>query len=265
MIICPLCQQPLIRSEKQWACANRHSFDIAKQGYVNLLPVQFKKSLNPGDTPEAVQARREFLAAGYYQPLCDAIKTLVATLQPQVILDIGCGEGFYTSQLSALAAQVIGVDIAKPAVQIAAKRDPSVCWLVASAAKLPLADSSMDLACSFFSPLPLEEMQRVLKPGGHVLMVSPAPMHLLAMREALFEQVQAHEPEKFIQHLSGSFELVQEQSLDYALQLPQTALQQLVAMTPYAWKAKAERRQQLEARDGFSTRASFQMYLFKKR
>ena len=264
MIICPLCQQPLTRLEKQWLCANRHSFDIAKQGYVNLLPVQFKKSLNPGDTPEAVQARREFLGAGYYQPLCDAIKALVSTLQPHSMIDIGCGEGFYTSQLSALAAQVIAVDIAKPAIQIAAKRDPSVCWLVASAAKLPLQDGSVDLACSFFSPLPVDEMSRMLNAHGHVLMVTPAPGHLFAMREALFDQVQLHEPEKFIQHLAGRFELVQQQLLEYPLQLSQTALKQLIAMTPYAWKAKAERRQQLEAQDSFSTTASFQIYLFKK-
>lgn len=264
MIICPLCQQPLNRSEKQWLCSNRHSFDIARQGYVNLLPVQFKKSLNPGDTPEAVQARRAFLGAGYYQPLCDAIKTLVGQLQPHTILDIGCGEGFYTSQLSALAAQVIAVDIAKPAIQIAAKRDPSVCWLVASAAKLPIADGSMDLACSFFSPLPVEEMQRVLKADGHVLMVTPAPAHLFAMREALFDEVQLHEPEKFIQHVATHFELIQQQQLEYSLQLSQAALQQLVAMTPYAWKAKAERRQQLESMDNFATKASFQIYLFKK-
>lgn len=245
-------------------CTNRHSFDIARQGYVNLLPVQFKKSLNPGDTPEAVQARREFLGAGYYQPLCDTIKTLVKALQPQSILDIGCGEGFYTSQLSALAAQVIGVDIAKPAIQIAARRDPSVCWLVASAARLPVQEASIDLACSFFSPLPVEEMSRILNAHGHVLMVSPAPGHLLEMREALFDQVQLHEPEKFIQHVAARFRLVQQQHLEYPLQLSQVALKQLIAMTPYAWKAKAERRQQLETSPVFETRASFQVYLFQK-
>lgn len=265
MIICPLCRLPLIRLEKQWLCANGHSFDIARQGYVNLLPVQFKKSLNPGDTPEAVQARRDFLAAGYYQPLCDAIKTVVSAIQPQSIIDIGCGEGFYTSQLSALAAQVIAVDIAKPAIQIAAKRDPSICWLIASAAKLPVQDASIELACSFFSPLPVDEMQRLLTADGHLLMVTPAPAHLFEMRAALFDAVQLHEPEKFIQHVAAHFELVQQQQIEYPLQLPQAALKQLIAMTPYAWKAKAERRQQLENKDGFETKASFQVYLFKKR
>lgn len=251
--------------DKQWLCANGHSFDIARQGYVNLLPVQFKKSLNPGDTPEAVQARRDFLGAGYYQPLCDAIKIFVTTLGPQSIIDIGCGEGFYTSQLSTLAAQVIAVDIAKPAIQIAAKRDPSICWLVASAAKLPVQDASIDLACSFFSPLPVDEIQRILTAEGHLLMVTPAPEHLFEMRAALFDAVQLHEPEKFIQHVAPHFELVEQQQLDYPLQLAQVALRQLIAMTPYAWKAKAERRQQLESLPLFETRASFQVYLFKKR
>ncbi len=265
MIICPLCQQPLIRTNKQWYCSHAHSFDVAKQGYVNLLPVQYKKSKSPGDTPDAVQARRDFLQADYYQPLRDLIRGWIAKLRPNAILDLGCGEGYYTSQMVDLASMVIGLDIAKPAIQIAAKRYPQITWLVASGAKLPIQTDSLDLVTSFFSPLPSEEMYRVLNDKGHVLMATPAAGHLYSMRAALFDEVQAHEPEKFIQNLSTGFELVDEQQISYPLTLQQAALKQLIAMTPYAWKAKADNRQQLESLATFETEASFQLYLFKKK
>lgn len=264
MIICPLCQQPLTMAEKSWYCVNSHSFDVAKEGYVNLLPVQYKKSRSPGDTPQSVQARRAFLQAGYYQPLRDAIHQLLQPLQAQQILDIGCGEGYYTSVMSDSADQVVGLDIAKSAVQIAAKRYPAVTWLVASGAKLPFESHSLDVVTSFFSPLPLDEMIRVLKAHSHVLMVTPAPSHLFSIRDALFDNVELHTPEKFISHLSIGFSLISEQLISYDLTLNQEALKNLIAMTPYAWKARAENRAELEAKDQFMTQASFQVYLFKK-
>lgn len=264
MIICPLCQQALTLDVKRWFCVNSHSFDVAKEGYVNLLPVQYKKSLSPGDTTEAVQARRAFLQAGYYQPLRDAIQQTLAPLNAQYILDIGCGEGYYTSVMSNLADHVVGLDIAKPAVQIAAKRYQSITWVVASGAKLPFSEQSMDVVTSFFSPLPLDEMIRVLKPNGHVLMVTPAPNHLVSMRAALFDEVQPHTPEKFIRHMDTAFTLVDEQIVSYDLVLDQDSLKNLIAMTPYAWKARAEKRAHLEAQTAFNSQASFQIYLFKK-
>lgn len=264
MIICPLCQHALTLDEKRWFCVNLHSFDVAKEGYVNLLPVQYKKSRSPGDTAEAVQARRAFLQAGYYQPLRDTIQRILEPLKAQTILDVGCGEGYYTSAMSDVAAKVVGLDIAKPAVQIAAKRYSSMTWLVASGAKLPFSDQSLDVVTSFFSPLPLEEMARVLKSSGYVLMVTPATDHLFSVREALFGTVQAHTPEKFISHLETAFTLVDQQTVSYSLQLDHAGLSNLIAMTPYAWKARAENRALLEAKEQFSTQASFQIYLFKK-
>ncbi|RYZ91638.1 MAG: methyltransferase domain-containing protein, partial [Moraxellaceae bacterium] len=180
------------------------------------------------------------------------------------VLDLGCGEGYYTSGMTEVAQQVIGLDIAKPAVQIAAKRYPRINWLVASAAKLPIQDASVDVVSSFFSPLPLTEMARVLKPDGYLLVAVPAAQHLYALRAALFEQVNLHQPEKFIDSLAGGFKLVEQHLLAYPLRLPQPALRQLIAMTPYAWKAKAERRMQLEQSDELLTQASFQIYVFQK-
>lgn len=263
-IICPLCQAPFTQEKTRWICDNAHSFDVSKQGYVNLLPVQHKNSKNPGDTPEAVAARRAFLQAGFYEPLREVLMQKLATVNPARILDLGCGEGYYTSGMSAIADHVIGLDIAKPAVQIAAKRYPNITWLVASGAKLPITSGALDAVCSFFSPLPIEEMARVLTHDGHLMVATPATEHLYELRAALFDQVNPHQPEKFINVLSVSFQLIEQQMVSYPLHLNNPALIQLLAMTPYAWKAKADKRYRLEQLDEFVTQASFQVYVFQK-
>lgn len=263
-IICPLCQAPFTQEKTRWICDNAHSFDVSKQGYVNLLPVQHKNSKNPGDTPEAVAARRAFLQADFYEPLREVLMQKLAAVNPARILDLGCGEGYYTSGMSAIADHVIGLDIAKPAVQIAAKRYPNITWLVASGAKLPITSGALDAVCSFFSPLPIEEMARVLTHDGHLMVATPATEHLYELRAALFDQVNPHQPEKFIDVLSVSFQLIEQQTVSYPLHLNNTALIQLLAMTPYAWKAKADKRYRLEQLNEFVTQASFQVYVFQK-
>lgn len=262
-LICPLCRAALQTPAKTWACANGHTFDVSREGYVNLLPVQHKKSLSPGDTADSVAARRRFLAAGHYQPLRDAVATLLRDIQPQTLLDLGCGEGYYTEAMRAEVPVVCGLDIAKPAIQLAARQQKAVTWLVASGSLLPFADASLDVVSSLFSPLPVAEMQRVLKPGGHVLMVTPAPDHLWQVREGLFEQVRAHEPDKFLAAFSDGFVLQQRLRVEAPLSLSQAALKDLLAMTPYAWKATAERRALLEANESFQTLAAFDVMLFQ--
>lgn len=263
-IICPLCRHALERGDKVWRCKTGHSFDVAREGYVNLLPVQHKNSRDPGDDPQMVMARREFLQAGHYQPLRDAVLKLLAPLQAQSILDIGCGEGYYTDVFTQVANEVIGLDIARPAIRLAAKRYPDITWLVGSGALLPVANASIDVACNMFTQLHINEMQRALKPQGYVLVVTPAPDHLWSIREQLFDEVRAHDPEKFLSGFEALFELQSQQKISFALDLNQQSLLQLLQMTPYAWKAKQDRRQALEAQLSFATEAAFTLMLFKK-
>src|SRR3990167_4613168 len=185
LLMCPVCREALTLNERTWRCANSHSYDVAKQGYVNLHVVQHKHSKNPGDTPESVQARRAFLSAGHY---ADA-------MQAEVL-------------------QCVGVDIAKNAVQVAAKINKNITWVVGTGATLPVLDQSIDLCSSLFSPIPKQEILRVLKPQGYLLVVTPAPQHLYAMREALFEEVKPHEPSKFVEQLSDAFDLVSDDVVD---------------------------------------------------
>ncbi len=263
--MCPVCRQRLELVSKTWRCEQGHSYDIAKQGYVNLHVVQHKHSKNPGDTPEAVDARRAFLQGGYYQPLQQAVVHLLKDLKAKMVLDIGCGEGYYTSAMQQVVEQCIGVDIAKNAVQRAAKLNDKVTWVVGTGATLPVIDQSMDVCTSLFSPIPQTEILRVLKDDGYLIVVTPATDHLYAMREALFEQVNPHTPQKFVEQLQDLFELKEQQVIDAALVLDQQALKNLIAMTPYAYKASPERRMQLEQKAHLQVTASFQIYLFQKR
>ncbi|ENW83596.1 hypothetical protein F909_00607 [Acinetobacter sp. ANC 3929] len=264
-LMCPVCRQSLNLVENSWRCEKGHHYDVAKQGYVNLHVVQHKHSKSPGDTPESVQARREFLQAGFYQPLQQAVVELLQQLKPQAVLDIGCGEGYYTSAMQAYTQQCIGVDIAKTAVQRAAKLNADVIWVVGTGATLPVQDHSIDICTSLFSPIPQEEIIRVLDDEGFLLVVTPAPRHLYDLREALFEQVNLHEPQKFVEQLDAQFELKQAQIVEAPMQLDQQALKNLIAMTPYAYKANPERRKVLEQAQQFAVTAAFQIYLFQKR
>ena len=273
LLMCPICREALHLAGKTWQCENRHSYDQAKQGYVNLHVVQHKHSKNPGDTPDAVAARRRFLQSGSYQPLQQAVSELLQSISAKTLLDIGCGEGYYTQAMADVVPQVVAVDIAKSAVQTAAKqsqqssennKSQKITWVVGTGAVLPVLDQSIDVCSSLFSPLPKAEMLRVLKKRGYLIIATPAPQHLFAMREVLFDKVNAHEPDKFVTQMSPEFSLISKQVITTDLNLDRQQLKDLIAMTPYAWKAKAEKRQALETQQTFQLSASFCLFLLQK-
>ena len=173
LLRCPLCHSPLSTKQRSASCEGGHSFDRAREGYLNLLPVQHKHSLTPGDDVAMVGARADFLEAGYYEPLRQALVASLSLLRPNLLLDIGCGEGWYTTALSRMAANTVALDISKHAIKRAAKRDRSITWIVASSADLPLPDTSVDAISATFSPLDTAEASRVLKPGGSVFVTAP--------------------------------------------------------------------------------------------
>lgn len=262
---CPLCASGFAFSALAWRCAQGHSFDVAREGYVNLLPVQHKASREPGDRPEAVLARRAFLDAGHYAPLRAALVEMLAPLRAHALVDIGAGEGWYTSALRGIAGEVIGLDIAKPAVRMAAKRFPGITWIVGSGARLPLCDAGVDAICSLFTPLHEAEMARVLAPGGSVVIATPGAGHLHSLRAQLFDTVQPHAPDKFRSGFESAFELAERRELSVPLALDPGALRHLVAMTPYAWKARPERRAGVDALPGLETEAQFVLMRFVRR
>lgn len=264
VITCPLCRQPLARDARTWRCPAGHAFDVAREGYVNLLPVQQRHSRRPGDNPAMVRARHDFLAAGHYAPLRAALLDIAGPLAPRRLLDIGCGEGWYTAALATLAEETVGIDIAKDAVRLAARQYPDVTWLVAGSARLPAGDGSVDLVTALFSPVSAAEAGRVLTADGHLLLALPAADHLQALRAALFDEVRPHDPGKALAMLGDAFVLQAQVDVRFALQLDQTALRNLLAMTPYAWRATPQKRAALEACPGLATEAAFRLVLLRR-
>ncbi len=260
---CPLCQLPLSLNQRTFRCDNNHQFDMAKEGYVNLMPAQHKRSKDPGDNKEMTLARRLFLQSGHYEPLAQLVATTAASVTEKAgtLLDIGCGEGYYT-HLTAQHTQstCYGLDISKVAIRYAAKRYPECDFTVASSHRLPFADSSIDTLMRIYAPCKLEEMLRVLKPGGHLITVTPAPRHLYQLRELIYQQVKLHQHDE---SLTG-FTLVDEQQLDYTMPLTGEEAIALLQMTPFAWKATEQVWQQLQQAELFKCEASFALHLYQK-
>lgn len=246
-LICPLCGEPLHQSGGSLVCAERHTYDIARQGYVNLLPVQQKHSLAPGDTPEMLTARRNFLDGGHYEPIFFDVLDAIDRYQKEVgtIADIGCGEGYYTAGLGhRYHTTVIGADIAKAAVRMACSRTKAIDWLTATASHLPIADSSVDVITAMFSLVCEEEFARILRDGGIVVEVTAGTNHLIELKQIIYDDVfEQHKrpkpPQGFLREISCELH-------SFPLTLDNTQLVNLLQMTPHTLRVKPEKRTQLE-------------------
>ncbi|HFK7186276.1 TPA: 23S rRNA (guanine(745)-N(1))-methyltransferase [Serratia odorifera] len=267
--VCPLCHQHLHFTAPQWRCENNHQFDCAREGYVNLLPVQHKRSKQPGDSVEMMQARRAFLDGGFYQPLQQRVAELLDNAldsDAQALLDIGCGEGYYTAAVAqrlnqAREMRIYGLDVAKVAVRYAAKRYPAVSFCVASSHRLPFADASLDAVLRIYAPCKGQELARVVRPDGIVVTVSPGPRHLYQLKELIYQEVQLHAAQD--EQLPG-FETARSESLAYPLQLSGEQAANLLQMTPFAWRASAETQRQLTASASFACETDFAIRVYRR-
>ena len=235
-LLCPICGEQLNLMDRQYRCIHNHSFDVARQGYVNLLVVQQKHSLNPGDTREQVLSRREFLEAGHYAPIARTLveKAKALNLSGQ-ILDVGCGEGYYSAQLAdALGAQLTGLDISKEAVRCAAAKYKGKQWLCATAAHIPVEDGSVDLLTSLFALTLPEEFSRVLKPGGHYFQVLAAEDHLLGLKGIIYDKLNFKE-KNTVPELPG-FELVDSVPIRFTFTVEGQQIRNLFSMTPHVFR-----------------------------
>lgn len=270
LYLCPLCGKQLTDADRGLRCEKGHCFDRAKEGYVHLLPVGQKNSKAPGDDKGMVAARRTFLDKGFYAPLRDALCELTNQLtgDAPVILDAGCGEGYYTAGIRETLSnankvpKMAGIDISKFSVQKAAKRYGSIEFAVGSVYHLPVADESVDLLVNIFSPLAVEEFRRVLKCGGYFFYVVPAAMHLWEMKEVLYDEPYPNE-EKETPYEGFRYEKII--PVDFTIHLPcQEDIQALFGMTPYAWKTPRAGKDRLAALDELDCRISFRIHVFQK-
>lgn len=258
---CPLCHAPLARQQNSYFCPQRHQFDVAKEGYVNLLPVQYKRSRDPGDSAEMMQARREFLDAGYYQPLRDAIGDILGAAAPQQLLDIGCGEGYYTHAFAQIAPRTYGLDVAKVAIRYGAKRYPQVQFCVASSQRLPFEDACMDAVVRIYAPCNPQELARVVKPGGLVITATPGARHLMELKGLIYDEIRLHEPNR--EQLCG-FTRISQRQVAYPMQLKGRDAVALLQMTPFAWRAKPQVWQSLGQQEIFDCQTDFLIQVWQR-
>ena len=233
---CPICQENLTLIETSLKCSNRHSFDLAKFGYVNLAP-QIKQSANYDK--ENFQNRQQILEAGFYQAILEGISDLLATKpSAKTILDIGCGEGFYSRKLQEAhpVKTFYAFDISKDSVQIAAKSETNwaVNWFVGDLARLPIKDASMDILLDIFSPANYGEFRRVLSQNGILIKVIPTENHLKEIRQMVQEQLtkKDYSNQDIKEHFQEHFRIQSSQIASLTKPITTEQRQALLSMTP---------------------------------
>lgn len=266
---CPLCSESLTLEQRSYLCENKHCFDIAKEGYVNLLPVQSKKSKNPGDSKAMLVSRQQFLRQGYYdflvRDIADLIRQHGATRGKVDLLDMGCGEGYYSEQLAEDNQQlnITAVDIAKEAARMTAKRKAANQVSVANTFDLPFFDQSFDYALSVFSPLSGKETARILKPGGVLLVVGPGENHLRGLVEHIYKQPMGHKGNPQALDDTDSLACLEQKALVDDIVVSGDHILDLLAMTPYYWQCTPEQQAALGAMAEIKTCLEFSISIYR--
>ncbi len=302
LLMCPVCKAALVQSESGFECENRHSFDRAKEGYINLLLANQKSSKTPGDSAEMLMARREFLDAGYYRPVAEGIADCISDLlmgegcigkefiseelvdeetlsknKTYSLLDCGCGEGYYLNQLlKKIEGQWIttGLDIAKAGVRLAAKRYKDSHWVCASSENLPFLDSSLDMLLRVFAPGNDSEVHRVLNESGIFINVTPGEEHLIDIKKVLYDEIKPYGipelPKGFmVANLKNNSQKVAEnksiKKVKYKIDLNNNAsIRQLLSMTPFLWRGKREAREELKEKNALSVTIDMDIHCYRK-
>ena len=287
---CPHCGTPLSREGKSLRCPTGHSFDLAKAGYVNLLPPGKEKNARSGDEKEMVKAREEFLSLGYYAGITDTLASLAAQYScaaDYTVCDMGCGEGWHTCRFAgALAAQTgasvlaVGFDASKYAAERACKRAvrdalmpkdgigaafdgaAAAYFMPGNIFRLPLADHSVSLALSMFAPVAGDEARRILTPDGLLIVVSSGRDHLLELRRKIYDDVHFSDE---LPPVPAGFDAVARENCRYAAEIPgREALAALFTMTPFYYKTtEAGRERLLSSEMPFSVTVDVNYSIFK--
>jgi len=275
-LTCPLCKEKLIRYDKNklYKCSQNHSYDIAKQGYVNLIISNQKRSKNPGDSREMVIARVDFLNRGFYKAISDKINEVIydylKVIKNEInILDIGCGEAYYLTKLKKfistkkINANYYGMDVSKEAIKYAAKVDKDCIFAVGNNYHLPLSDCSIDCVLSVFSPIDIDEINRVLKNDGIFVRVLPRINHLIELRNIIYYEVNLND--KVYIADENKYVYIREENVTFNMSLDKEEIQSLLKMTPHYWKSTPENRNKLESFESLDITVDMRIGVFKKK
>lgn len=271
LFVCPICRKKLEINGKNYKCENNHSFDAAKSGYINLLTSDRMNTKNPGDNKLMVNARSKFLDSGYYSHLRDCLSEAVNEIAKSgdVLLDAGCGEGYYTCGIFENAAnsniniKAVGIDISKFATDKAAKRNRQIEFAVGSVFHVPMADSSCDILLNVFAPFCLDEYMRLIKKDGYMIMAIPDKMHLWELKREVYENPYENSPKE--ENIEG-FEFVKKLSAKKTITLKTNEdIVNLFAMTPYFYNTKPEDREKLSSLNSLETQTEFEVLIYRKK
>lgn len=276
LLTCPICGEHLSKhiEEKVFKCENNHSYDIAKQGYVNLLISNMKKSKNPGDSKEMVLARVDFLRRGFYKKISDKINEVICgyfnEAQKKIkILDVGCGEGYYLTNLKEslkvnnIEAECYGMDVSKEAVKYASRSEKECLFAVGNNYHIPAQDNSVDCILSVFSPIDIDEINRVLNKDGIFVRVLPRTNHLIEMRNIIYSVVNLND--KVYKPDNEKDDYIKEVNVTYDLHLNNEEFTSLLKMTPHYWKSTPEGKEKLEEYDNLRITVDMRIGVFKKK
>ena len=266
---CPICSaETFIENGKTLCCKGekKHSYDISASGYINLAS---PKQCGGGDTKGAVRARTEFLDCGYYQPIADKIVELLSKFadETSIVVDAGCGEGYYTTQIAKKVKLAMGFDISKFAVESAAKRArregvDNAVFCVASIYTMPVFDASADAIVNIFAPCVEKEYLRALKSGGILLVAHAGRDHLMGLKQALYDFAYENDTRA---DLPDSMELACEESLKYNIKVVGNEnLQALFAMTPYYWRTSQDDARKLDTLSEINTDIDIIFSVYRK-
>ena len=271
MLQCPVCALPLARENNKLACDSQHHFDRARQGYFNLLLNQHKKSKAPGDNAAMVLARSQFLNKGYYQSISDTLNQFAIDhlwqQQDAKVVDLGCGEGYYTSRLQhaledhQIMASVNGLDISKEAVKAAAKRNQQVDWFVANAKKPPFMPNSAHLVLNIFNRIMPDSLARLCHQNGRLVIASAGSHHLQQLKEAIYDapRFKAFDCKEA---LAPYFNHQHRTTLDYVVNLDQEGVTSLLGMTPHVWRSSPETQKTLNALNQLELKVQVNLDIF---
>jgi 23S rRNA (guanine745-N1)-methyltransferase len=268
-----LCKNSLERENKRYICPKGHSFDISKEGYVNLLPSDRARS-NSGDNAQMMAARNRFLNKGYYSCLKDALSQLAFTIfseeksnEVPLLVDAGCGEGYYTTSAASflrekgISANIAGIDLSKRGVKAAVKRDQTIEFAVAGIFDLPFESGSSDLVFSIFAPICESEFRRILKVGGALAVVTPGKEHLMGLKKVLYDNPYENPEEVFCPQ---GFEPLEAIKVKQNITVCGSDIGDLFMMTPYFWNTPAVAAERLQNIDILDTPVEFIITVLKK-
>ncbi len=261
-LLCPVCKSELKQQARSFLCEKGHCFDIAKEGYVNLITGSKSGDLT-GDNKDMARSRKAFLDKGYFRDLSDSLCNILGSITPSNVLDICCGEGYYAEEITKkLDCFVYGFDLSKEMIRLAAKRKSKAEFFVANMANIPVADNSIDCAIHLFAPFCEKEFLRIIKPGGYLISICPGAKHLWELKAALYEN--PYENEEISPDLPGFSFQKAINTVSCITLADNNDIESLFKMTPYYYHTSPQDKAKLSSLDTLTTHVDFYIRIYRK-